>query len=71
MISYSAATLTIGFTVAYFVAFHVRSTAMQTVLFLICTIPFIRITFEVQNGMVQMRKSTVCIAVERTWKATK
>ena len=35
-----AATLTIGFTVAYFVAFHVRSTAMQTVLFLICTIPF-------------------------------
>ncbi len=32
--------LGIGFTVAYFVAFHVRSTAMQTVLFLICTIPF-------------------------------
>ncbi|KMO17087.1 ABC transporter permease [Methylobacterium platani] len=35
-----AATLGIGFTVAYFVAFHVRSTAMQTVLFLVCTIPF-------------------------------
>ncbi|MFE1598418.1 ABC transporter permease [Methylobacterium sp. ID0610] len=33
-------TLGIGFTVAYFVAFHVRSSAMQTVLFLICTIPF-------------------------------
>ncbi|WP_298957675.1 ABC transporter permease [uncultured Methylobacterium sp.] len=35
-----AFTLVIGFTVAYFVAFHVRSTTMQTVLFLICTIPF-------------------------------
>ena len=35
-----ALTLTIGFTVAYFVAFHVRSPTMQTVLFLICTIPF-------------------------------
>src|SRR5471030_1772340 len=33
-------TLLIGFTVAYFVAFHVRSTTWQTVLFLICTIPF-------------------------------
>lgn len=33
-------TLVIGFTVAYFVAFHVRSTAMQTVLFVLCTIPF-------------------------------
>jgi putative spermidine/putrescine transport system permease protein len=33
-------TLLIGFTVAYFVAFHVRSPTMQTVLFLICTIPF-------------------------------
>jgi putative spermidine/putrescine transport system permease protein len=35
-----ALTLAIGFTVAYFVAFHVRSSTMQTVLFLICTIPF-------------------------------
>jgi putative spermidine/putrescine transport system permease protein len=33
-------TLVIGFTVAYFLAFHVRTTAMQTVLFLLCTIPF-------------------------------
>jgi putative spermidine/putrescine transport system permease protein len=33
-------TLVIGFTVAYFLAFHVRSTTWQTVLFLICTIPF-------------------------------
>ena len=33
-------TLVIGFTVAYFVAFHVRSPTMQTVLFLLCTIPF-------------------------------
>lgn len=35
-----AATLVLGFTVAYFVAFHVRSVAMQTVLFVVCTIPF-------------------------------
>ncbi|ACL55149.1 ABC transporter permease [Methylobacterium nodulans] len=35
-----AFTLGIGFTVAYFVAFHVRSSAIQTVLFLLCTIPF-------------------------------
>jgi putative spermidine/putrescine transport system permease protein len=35
-----ALTLLIGFTIAYFVAFHVRSPTMQTVLFLICTIPF-------------------------------
>lgn len=34
------ATLVIGFTVAYFVAFHVRTLAMQTVLFVLCTIPF-------------------------------
>ena len=33
-------TLLIGFTVAYFLAFHVRSTTWQTVLFLVCTIPF-------------------------------
>src|SRR5882724_5455448 len=33
-------TLLIGFTVAYFLAFHVRTTTWQTVLFLVCTIPF-------------------------------
>ena len=33
-------TLVIGFTVAYFVAFHVRSAGMQTLLFVLCTIPF-------------------------------
>ncbi len=35
-----ALTLVIGFTVAYFLAFHVRSPTLQTVLFLVCTIPF-------------------------------
>ncbi|WP_051377866.1 ABC transporter permease [Derxia gummosa] len=35
-----AFTLMIGFTVSYFVAFHVRTTGMQTLLFLLCTIPF-------------------------------
>jgi putative spermidine/putrescine transport system permease protein len=33
-------TLVIGFTVAYFLAFHVRSLTGQMVLFLVCTIPF-------------------------------
>jgi putative spermidine/putrescine transport system permease protein len=33
-------TLIIGFTIAYFLAFHVRSATTQMVLFLICTIPF-------------------------------
>jgi len=33
-------TLCIGFTVAYFLAFHVRSLTWQIVLFLLCTIPF-------------------------------
>ncbi len=33
-------TLLIGFTVAYFLAFHVRTLTMQMVLFLVCTIPF-------------------------------
>eukprot|EP01036_Dinobryon_divergens_P047498 gene47498-63679_t len=33
-------TLVIGFTVAYFLAFHVRSSGMQTLLFVLCTIPF-------------------------------
>ena len=33
-------TLTIGFTVAYFLAFHVRTLSWQIALFLLCTIPF-------------------------------
>ncbi|WP_106744230.1 ABC transporter permease [Yoonia maritima] len=35
-----AFTLAIGFTVAYFLAFHVRSQTTQIALFLLCTIPF-------------------------------
>ena len=35
-----AITLAIGFAVAYFLAFHVRSTGMQTLLFIVCTVPF-------------------------------
>ncbi|WP_425049779.1 ABC transporter permease [Psychromarinibacter sp. S121] len=35
-----AFTLSIGFTVAYFLAFHIRSQTMQIALFLLCTIPF-------------------------------
>jgi putative spermidine/putrescine transport system permease protein len=35
-----ALTLGIGFTVAYFLAFHVRTATWQMVLFLLCTIPF-------------------------------
>src|SRR5579864_2453566 len=35
-----ALTLAIGFTLAYFLAFFVRSATWQTVLFLVCTIPF-------------------------------
>jgi putative spermidine/putrescine transport system permease protein len=34
-------TLTIGFTVAYFLAFHVRTFMWQMALFLICTVPFL------------------------------
>ena len=53
----------IGFTVAYFLAFHVRSATWQMVLFLVCTIPFwtsnvIRmiswIPFLGRNGLVNM-----------------
>jgi putative spermidine/putrescine transport system permease protein len=33
-------TLVLGFSVAYFLAFHVRTTQMQTLLFVLCTIPF-------------------------------
>ncbi|WP_298722977.1 ABC transporter permease [uncultured Ferrovibrio sp.] len=36
-----AVTLVIGFTVAYFLAFHVRSDTWQTACFLICTVPFL------------------------------
>lgn len=35
-----AITLVLGFAVAYFLAFHVRSTGMQTLLFILCTVPF-------------------------------
>ena len=35
-----AVTLVIGFTIAYFLAFHVRTVTMQMTLALICTIPF-------------------------------
>lgn len=34
-------TLFVGFWVAYFLAFHVRTAKMQTVLFLVCTVPFL------------------------------
>jgi putative spermidine/putrescine transport system permease protein len=36
-----ALTLFIGFWVAYFLAFHIRSTGIQTILFLVCTVPFL------------------------------
>jgi putative spermidine/putrescine transport system permease protein len=35
-----AITLVVGFAVSYFLAFHVRSSSMQTALFVLCTIPF-------------------------------
>jgi putative spermidine/putrescine transport system permease protein len=35
-----ALTFAIGFTIAYFLAFHVRTLAWQMTLFLLCTIPF-------------------------------
>lgn len=35
-----AITLVLGFAVAYFLAFHVRSPGMQTALFVLCTVPF-------------------------------
>jgi putative spermidine/putrescine transport system permease protein len=31
----------VGFTVAYFLAFHIRSAGMQILLFLVCTVPFL------------------------------
>ncbi|MCX8996423.1 ABC transporter permease [Rhizobiaceae bacterium BDR2-2] len=36
-----ALTLFIGFWVAYFLAFHIRTSTMQMVLFLVCTVPFL------------------------------
>jgi putative spermidine/putrescine transport system permease protein len=33
--------LAIGFTVAYFLAFHIRTQTWQIVLFLVCTVPFL------------------------------
>jgi putative spermidine/putrescine transport system permease protein len=36
-----AITLFVGFWVAYFLAFHVRTATMQMVLFLVCTVPFL------------------------------
>src|SRR6185295_10973870 len=33
-------TLLVGFAVAYFLAFHVRSVGAQTLLFILCTVPF-------------------------------
>ncbi|MDR9759147.1 ABC transporter permease [Rhizobium redzepovicii] len=35
-----ALTLLIGFWVAYFLAFHIRKTSTQMILFLVCTVPF-------------------------------
>ncbi len=34
------ATLLVGFTIAYFLAFHIKTVTTQMVLFLVCTIPF-------------------------------
>ncbi|TLP43129.1 MULTISPECIES: ABC transporter permease [Cohaesibacter] len=34
-------TLVIGFWVAYFLAFHVKTATTQTILFLVCTVPFL------------------------------
>ena len=33
-------TAVLGFAIAYFLAFHVQGTLMQTVLFIVCTVPF-------------------------------
>jgi putative spermidine/putrescine transport system permease protein len=35
-----AVTLVLGFAIAWFLAFHVRTVRMQTLLFMVCTIPF-------------------------------
>ena len=36
-----AVTVVLGFTVAYYLAFHIRTVTMQMVLFLVCTVPFL------------------------------
>jgi putative spermidine/putrescine transport system permease protein len=36
-----AITLFVGFWVAYYLAFHIRTSTMQMVLFLVCTVPFL------------------------------
>ena len=36
-----ALTLVIGFTIAYYLAFHIRSNGIRMVLFLVCTVPFL------------------------------
>ncbi len=36
-----AVTVLVGFAVAYFLAFHVRTAGMQILLFLVCTVPFL------------------------------
>ncbi|UFN48083.1 ABC transporter permease [Roseomonas sp. OT10] len=35
-----AITLVLGFAIAYFLSFHIRSTTVQMALFLVCTVPF-------------------------------
>ena len=35
-----AITLALGFAIAFFLAFHVRTAGMQTALFIVCTVPF-------------------------------
>lgn len=35
-----AATAVLGFAIAYFLAFHIKSQLMQTLLFIVCTVPF-------------------------------
>jgi len=68
-------TLAIGFTVAYFLAFHVRTTLWQMVLFGLCTVPFLTsniirmiswIPFLGRNGLLNQALSKVpphCVRV--------
>ena len=53
-----AITLLLGFSIAHFLIFHVRSAAMRTVLFLLCAIPFWT------SGIIRT------IAWTRSWVAT-
>jgi putative spermidine/putrescine transport system permease protein len=71
------ATLVIGFTVSYYIAFQVRSTTMRLVLALICTIPFwtsnvIRMISWIpllgRNGLInQMMMSTGLTSQPQDW----